>query len=80
MMLIEKPIAYITTKPPNSEFGNAKPVINVERAEPKKKKTTSTQRAIPMKILSVTSNTFKRIGTDESRTMMALTSNFLSVK
>ncbi len=78
MMLIENPIANIKIKPPNSELGKARPVIKVERADPKKRKTTMIQSKIPKKIDSLTSRTFKRIGTEPSRTKTAFASIFLT--
>ena len=80
MIFIENPMAYIIIKPPRSEFGNANPVINVERADPRKKNTTNTHRKIPMKILSRTSFTLRRIGIEESRTKTALASILRSAK
>ncbi|MNL06026.1 hypothetical protein D3C87_1266480 [compost metagenome] len=53
--LIVKPIAYMITNPPKSEFGKAIAVMKVERAEPKKKNTTITHSKIPIRIDSLTS-------------------------
>ena len=80
MMFNEKPIAYIKMNPPNNEFGKARPVMKVDFAEPKKKNTTTIQRMIPIKIVSLTSATFKRIGTEPSRTIFASALIFFSFK
>src|SRR3989344_1970161 len=73
-------MAYIRMNPPNNELGNAKPVINVDLTDPKKKNTTMIQSKIPNVILSLTSKTFKQIGIEPSRTIIMSALIFFSFK
>ena len=71
-MLMVKPNAQIKASVPNSAIGKVKPVITVERKEPRKSRTIKMAKTAPSIMVRATSLILPRIPLDVSTTTFAV--------